>query len=79
MQRLGLLRMAVLAAVSLAAACDGASPPGVGTIEGSVQTEGEGVDGITVSLVRGTTTVMTTVTADGGAFASRTSRRGSTR
>ena len=68
MQRLGLLRMAVLAAVSLAAACDGASPPGVGTIEGSVQTEGEGVDGITVSLVRGTTTVMTTVTADGGGF-----------
>ena len=68
MQRLGLLRVVVLGAVSLAAACDGASPPDFGTIVGSVQTEGQGIDGITVSLTRGTTTVRTTVTAGGGTF-----------
>ena len=68
MKRQGRLAAAVLCLVPLVSACGLSDPPPTGTIQGQVQIEGEGIDGLTVTLSEGRTTVTTAVTANGGNF-----------
>ena len=66
MKRLKLLAMAALLAIPLVQACgeDPIPPPPTGTVTGQVAVEGDGADGVTVTLSSG----VTVVTANGGAF-----------
>ena len=66
MKRLGLLTAAALLAVPLIQACgeDPLPPPPTGSIAGQVSVEGDGADGITVTLSSGETAT----TASGGMF-----------
>ena len=66
MNRLKLLAMAMLLAVPVISACgeDPIPPPATGTIMGKVAIEGDGADGVTVTLSSG----VTATTANGGTF-----------
>ena len=64
MKRLKLLVAAALLGLPLAACEEGTAPPPVGQIDGQVTVEGEGLDGVSVSLSSGTATT----TSGGGYF-----------
>ena len=64
-RRLKLMAGAALVLVPLAACDEGTPPPPTGSIEGQVSIEGQGVDGVTVTLSGGGATAMT---SGGGAY-----------
>lgn len=66
MNRLKLLAMSMLLAVPVISACgeDPIPPPPTGTVMGQVAIEGDGADGVTVTLSSG----VTVTTANGGTF-----------
>ena len=64
MNRHKLLALAAMLLVPLAACDEGTPPVPVGTIDGQVSIEGQGVDGVTVTMSTGATTT----TASGGRF-----------